>query len=138
MAKFKKTYARQEYEDAVRSAFRLGMRERQMNLEKRMKVLEKGMKAMSGETGDRRIAVMQTGMQYLAAEVARLDQDEHLDGLIVPLRLLDTIRRALDGRVKTETAQYTKRQYCKKALEKHMQSVGGSIDELVRKVEDAK
>lgn len=119
MAKFKETYSRQEYEDAVRSAFRLGMRERQMRLEQR-------------------IAALETGNNYLAAEIARLDQDEHLDGLIVPLRLLDRIRRALDGGYKTQDAEYQYRKSIKKVLEKHMQIVGGSIDELIRKVEDAK
>lgn len=74
--KFKAIYNKDEYEQAVRSAYRLGV----LDGEQRRK-----------ET----LRAMQTANKHLVAELVRLDRDEPLDSLALPFSLIDQIEQAL-------------------------------------------
>jgi hypothetical protein len=74
--KFKATYTKDEYKQAVRAAYKLGLLD---GAQKKQKTL----------------AVMQAANKHLVAELVRLDQQEPLDGVTIPMKLAEMIGIAL-------------------------------------------
>lgn len=107
---FKLTYTKQQYKDAVRSAYRLGLQDGQQ---------------MRQET----VSAMRAANRHLMDEVSRLDQNVPLDSVTIPVHLAESIQRYLK--------QLPAAIYCAKLLRGRMKTVGGDIHELVARCEDS-
>ena len=87
MARFQLTYTREQFTDAVDAAYQLGI--------------------MAGEKkAEQRLVAMQTGIKALATEVARLDRDEPLVGVVVPNRLIRGVYKVLNNKRATHFKRY--------------------------------